>query len=541
MKKVLNKKIIIIFIVSLALMLLVASILLYFFLTRDKLVFKLIGEEVLTLDVYEQYNDPGIQAIIDKEDVSSDVIVDYSLVDTNKVGTYEVIYKINYDDKEVQLVRTVKVVDSESPVLTLKGNEEIVVEEGNVYQEPGCNAVDNYDPKVNDKIQIINHVNTNVVGVYEVVYTVVDDSGNKSSITRQVVVKPKDDNEIDDYTSLMSSNQITNMSFIDDGVYIEGYVKDNNGSFKIKVCKDNKKDCVNYDMNKKDDYYYYGNIKLSNLDNGTYYMWIESKIAEKVVNKLDMQYRIVRAKLNDKLVTFNYDNDNVTFIVDDFAYQYDILIDPGHGGSDPGASNETIDEKQLNLIQSLYEKERYEEHGLKVLMLRNDLTYGMTMGESTWPAVRKKAYALGFYGVVSKITYSNHHNSSLDTTLSGWEIIVPATSNKEYLSTIYKISDRWANTYNTLEEHTRVYTRNYNTGTIFSKENNDLYYFTDYYAVLRLPYQLFNVNNVLFEGSYLSNKTDFEWYYTNNNWKKLSEDKIKTYVEALGIEYIEPK
>ena len=540
MEKILNKKNILIFVISLAIMLLVASILLYFFLTRDKLVFKLIGDEVLTVEVYEQYNEPGIKASIDKEDVSNNVIIDDSNVDINKVGTYEVIYKINYDDKELQLVRTVKVVDSEKPVLTLKGEAEVIVEEGNVYQDPGCNVVDNYDPKVKDKIQITNYVNTNEVGVYEVIYSVVDESGNKNSVTRKVVVKPKGDSKEDDYTSLMDSNQITNMVFIDDGIYIEGYVKDNNGNFKINVCKDNKKDCVNYDMNKKDDYYYYGNIKLSDLDNGTYYMWIESKISEKVIDKLDMQYRIVRSKLGDKLVTFNYDNNNVKLIVDDFSYQYDILIDPGHGGSDPGASNNIIDEKQLNLIQSLYEKERYEEHGLKVLMLRNDLSYGMTMGDSSWPPVRKKAYALGFYGVVSRITYSNHHNSSEDSTLSGWEIIVPATSSQEYLSNIYKIKDRWEKTYNTLEEHTRIYTRNYNTNSIFTKEDNNMYYFTDYYAVLRVPYQLFNVNNVLFEGSYLSNSKDFDWYYTNNNWKKLSEDKIKTYVEALGIEYIEP-
>lgn len=540
MEKILNKKNILIFVISLAIMLLVASILLYFFLTRDKLVFKLIGNEVLTVEVYEQYNEPGIKASIDKEDISNNVIIDDSNVDINKVGTYEVIYKINYDDKEFQLVRTVKVVDNEKPVLTLKGEAEVIVEEGNVYQDPGCNVVDNYDPKVKDKIQITNYVNTNEVGVYEVIYSVVDESGNKNSVTRKVVVKPKGDSKEDDYTSLMDSNQITNMVFIDDGIYIEGYVKDNNGNFKINVCKDNKKDCVNYDMNKKDDYYYYGNIKLSDLDNGTYYMWIESKISEKVIDKLDMQYRIVRSKLGDKLVTFNYDNNNVKLIVDDFSYQYDILIDPGHGGSDPGASNNIIDEKQLNLIQSLYEKERYEEHGLKVLMLRNDLSYGMTMGDSSWPPVRKKAYALGFYGVVSRITYSNHHNSSEDSTLSGWEIIVPATSSQEYLSNIYKIKDRWEKTYNTLEEHTRIYTRNYNTNSIFTKEDNNMYYFTDYYAVLRVPYQLFNVNNVLFEGSYLSNSKDFDWYYTNNNWKKLSEDKIKTYVEALGIEYIEP-
>lgn len=540
MKTIVNKKNILIFIVSLVVMLLVASILLYFFLTRDKLVFKLIGEEVLTVEVYAQYNEPGIQATVDKKDLSSNVVIDDSKVDMNKVGTYEIIYKINYEDKEFQLVRTVKVVDTEKPTLTLKGKEEITIEEGSVYQDPGCYVVDNYDPKVKDKIQITNYVNTSEVGVYEVVYSVVDESGNKNSVTRKVVVKPKGDTNKDNYINLMDSNQITNMVFINDGIYIEGYVKDNNGNFKIKVCKDNQKDCVSYDMNKKDDYYYYGNIKLSSLDNGIYYMWIESEISEKVIDKLDMQYRIVRAKLGNKLVTFDYDHNNVKIIVDDFSYQYDILIDPGHGGSDPGASNNIIDEKQLNLIQSLYEKKRYEEHGLKALLLRNDLSYGMTMGDSSWPPVRKKAYALGFYGVVSKITYSNHHNSSEDPNLSGWEIIVPATSSQEYLSNIYKIKDRWKKSYPTLEEHTRIYTRNYNTNSIFTKEDNNKYYFTDYYAVLRVPYQLFHVNNVLFEGSYLSNSKDFDWYYTKNNWKKLSEDKIRTYVEALGIEYIEP-
>ena len=159
MKTIVNKKNILIFIVSLVVMLLVASILLYFFLTRDKLVFKLIGEEVLTVEVYAQYNEPGIQATVDKKDLSSNVVIDDSKVDMNKVGTYEIIYKINYEDKEFQLVRTVKVVDTEKPTLTLKGKEEITIEEGSVYQDPGCYVVDNYDPKVKDKIQITNYVN----------------------------------------------------------------------------------------------------------------------------------------------------------------------------------------------------------------------------------------------------------------------------------------------------------------------------------------------------------------------------------------------
>ena len=31
------------------------------------------------------------------------------------------------------------------------------------------------------------------------------------------------------------------------------------------------------------------------------------------------------------------------------------------------------------------------------------------------------------------------------------------------------------------------------------------------------------------------------WYYKNNNWKILSEAKIKAYVTSLGIKYQAPK
>ena len=175
-----------------------------------------------------------------------------------------------------------------------------------------------------------------------------------------------------------------------------------------------------------------------------------------------------------------------------------------------------------------------------MLLLRDDYSYGTVMGDEEWPLVRRKAYALGYYGSVSKITYSNHHNSSLDKTLTGWEIIVPSNSTYDDLKDVYKLKGEWTKVYNTKEEHVRIYTRNYNTGTIFTKENNEKYYFTDYYAVIRLPYELFNIKNVLYEGAYLSNYNDFNWYYNEENWKKLSEEKIKVYVESLGIKYIEP-
>lgn len=540
MKKFINKKVIIYFIIALIFSLFLINWLV--FILWNKITFKLVGDKVITIEVYNKYDELGVKALDDKKDISTRVIIDNSKVNVNKIGIYDVVYSMIYNEKEYSITRKVNVIDSKKPELKLIGEEEIIINQGDNYIELGCNAVDNYDEKVNDKIQIINYVKTTERGIYTINYFVTDDSGNSSSITRKVIVKDKDEDISKiDYNDFLYSNRVTSMSYKDDGIYIAGYLKSNNGKFNIKLCKNNKKQCVTYDMNKLDDYYYYGTLSLSNLKNGTYYMWISSINDEKVINKLGDEYRISRAKIGNKLVTFNYDNDNVKIKVEDFKYLYDIVIDPGHGGNDSGAKNSTIDEKRLNLMQSLYEKKRYVEHGLKVLLLREDESYGIVMGNEDWPAVRRKAYALGYYGTVAKITYSNHHNSSEDKKLMGWEIIVPVNANDDDLNLVYNIKESWIKSYPVNEKHIRLYTRNYNTGTIFTKENNEKYYFTDYYAVLRLPYQLFNIKNVLYEGAYLSNYSDFDWYYNEDNWKNLSEEKVKAYVTSLGIKYIPPK
>ena len=199
--------------------------------------------------------------------------------------------------------------------------------------------------------------------------------------------------------------------------------------------------------------------------------------------------------------------------------------------------NSFINEKNLNLTQSLYEKKRYEEHGLKVLMTRTNDSYGLQMGDESLSNLRRRAFAIGYYGVVSKIVYSNHHNSISDPNYSGYELILTNQGNKNNYSVEYSIANEWGKIYKLLDNHTRIYGRNYNTDVILSKENGQVYSIKNYYAVQRIPYELFNIYTVTYEGCYLSNNKDYEWYF--QNWKKLSEIKIKKYVESLGIKYKE--
>lgn len=49
-----------------------------------------------------------------------------------------------------------------------------------------------------------------------------------------------------------------------------------------------------------------------------------------------------------------------------------IIIDPGHGGTDPGATGFGIQEKAWNLRISLYQYERLKALGAKVAITRKD-------------------------------------------------------------------------------------------------------------------------------------------------------------------------
>ena len=60
------------------------------------------------------------------------------------------------------------------------------------YEDPGATASDNKDGNITDKIKMSGKVDTSKPGTYTITYTVEDLSGNKTTVTRTVIVKGKD-------------------------------------------------------------------------------------------------------------------------------------------------------------------------------------------------------------------------------------------------------------------------------------------------------------------------------------------------------------
>ena len=109
----------------------------------------------------------------------------------NIVGAYTVTYTATDASGNVgTATRTVNMVDTTAPVVTINGASSIDVELGGSYADAGATASDISGPvtvvvsgKLNDDTWF-----PNIVGAYTVTYTATDASGNAATATRTVNV-----------------------------------------------------------------------------------------------------------------------------------------------------------------------------------------------------------------------------------------------------------------------------------------------------------------------------------------------------------------
>jgi len=79
-------------------------------------------------------------------------------------------------------------VDATPPVLTLKGDQVMEIEQDARFTEPGYTAIDDTDGDITKNVVVTGSVNVNVPGVYRLEYSISDAAGNKSTATRVVEV-----------------------------------------------------------------------------------------------------------------------------------------------------------------------------------------------------------------------------------------------------------------------------------------------------------------------------------------------------------------
>jgi hypothetical protein len=84
------------------------------------------------------------------------------------------------------VVRTVTVVDTLPPVITLNGEAAVTIEVGLPYTDAGASAIDALDGDVNVSVQ--SNVEINTVGSYTVTYSASDAAGHSAEVARTVNV-----------------------------------------------------------------------------------------------------------------------------------------------------------------------------------------------------------------------------------------------------------------------------------------------------------------------------------------------------------------
>lgn len=112
-----------------------------------------------------------------------------------------------------------------------------------------------------------------------------------------------------------------------------------------------------------------------------------------------------------------------------------IVIDPGHGGKDPGARAGSVDEDILNLQISLKLKEILKAAGAEVIMTRDDDYDLAPEGADNIKRADMKERAAVLDQENVTLFISVHGNISLDTSVSGAEVYYRAEDdNSQYLA-----------------------------------------------------------------------------------------------------------
>lgn len=186
-----------------------------------------------------------------------------------------------------------------------------------------------------------------------------------------------------------------------------------------------------------------------------------------------------------------------------------VVIDPGHGGTDSGATGNNLLEKDYNLLISKYMYDRFKELGVPVAITRDSDT-------TLSPSDRVNTILNKFGNSSDVILISNHVNSGGG---EGAEVIY-ALRNKDTLAR--RILE---NIGATGQETRKYYQRRLPSDT--SK---------DYYFIHR---NTGNLEPLIVEYGFIDDTKDVE--FLKENYKELAEAVISAVANYIGVPYTPPE
>ena len=178
----------------LAALLILAAVAAYVIWDRNEffLDFTMLGDPEITLEYGETFSDPGAQAqfygsllLQEPEEIAVQVT---GTVDADVLGTYQLTYTASrtvdyyFGTLEFQKSsqRTVHIIDTVAPEITLITDPESYTLPGQLYVEEGFTATDNYDGQIDHKV--VRYLQNGKVH-----YKVADSSGNLTEVIREIL------------------------------------------------------------------------------------------------------------------------------------------------------------------------------------------------------------------------------------------------------------------------------------------------------------------------------------------------------------------
>lgn len=223
-----------------------------------------------------------------------------------------------------------------------------------------------------------------------------------------------------------------------------------------------------------------------------------------------------------------------TMSVDEFSKHatggMTICLDPGHGGSDSGATAFGAKESDLTLKIAQYCKEELAKYDVNVVMTRTTdtrLSEEAAMDLKNRVESAKKAGASYFISI--------HINSAQNSAAHGAEVYYPNTSGNKNLSTngqnLAKAIQKQLTALGLYDRGIKI--RNYTDGTTSSNPNSSD---QDYYGVIRYAKQA-NITGLIVEHCFISNKDEFDKYLGSDaKLQQLGIADAKGIVSALGLQ-----